>query len=132
MGLIEQLKDRWITWRTGKTREEREWDAWYNEHVNWLSPSIKQMFEKFKHVIIVDTDKFVDHTEPFTWVPNPDAKQYFWPQRPLGENCVWRFERVHWNEWEQDWQVNGLGDRDRIFVATNSDEDATMITLKYT
>lgn len=130
--MIEWLKDKWLTWRTGKTREEREWDTWYNENVNWISPSIKLMFEKFKHVIVVDTNKFVDHSEPFTWVPNSDAKQYFWPQRILGENCVWRFERVYWNEWEQDWKVNGIGSADLIFVATNSDEDATMIALKFT
>jgi len=128
----EWIVDKWLTWRTGKTRDEREWDAWYNENVNWLSPTISSMFEKFKHVIVVDADKFMDPREPFTWVPNKEANEYFWPVRKLGENCVWRFERVYWHIGAQDWVVNGMGDRDSIFVATNNDQDAIMITLKYT
>jgi hypothetical protein len=90
------------------------------------------MFSKFKHVIIVDTNKFVDHSEPFAWVPCLDAKQYFWPDRELGNNAVWRFERVCWHSGDQDWVVNGMGSVDHIFVATNNDEDAAMIALKYT
>ena len=125
------IVDKWLTWRTGKTREEREWTAWYNENVNWLSPIISTMFAKFKHVIVVNPETFMNPMEPFTWVPNDDAKQYFWPQRKLGENCVWRFERVI-PYGENDYYVNGIGDRDLIFVATNNDQDAIMITLKYT
>lgn len=129
--LKDYIVDKYLTWKTGKNKSERDWDVWYNENVNWLSPSIKKMFEKFKHIIVVDVDKFTDPTEPFTWVPCEDAKQYFWPQRELGNNAVWRFERVYWNEWEKDWKVNGLGVGDFIFVATNNDMDAMMIRLKY-
>jgi hypothetical protein len=129
--VIEWVKDRWLTWRTGKTKEERTWSAWYDQNVNYLASDITNMFEKFKHVIAVDVDKFVDHGEPFSWVPCADARQYFWPQRELGNNAVWRFERVVWNEWDQRWHINGIGNEDKIFVATNSDSDAIMISLKY-
>jgi hypothetical protein len=90
------------------------------------------MFMHFKHVIEVDSRKFIDHGEPFAYVPCEDARQYFWPARPLGENCVWRFERVYWNQWEQNWHINGMGDTDMIFVATNNDDDAVMVSLKFT
>jgi hypothetical protein len=53
-------------------------------------------------------------------------------QRELGNNTVWRFERVEWNRWDQRWHVNSLGGEDKIFVATNNDRDAMMISLKYT
>lgn len=128
----EWIVNKWLDFWTKTTKEQREWDAWYNENVNWLSPRISFMFAKFKHVILVDTNKFVDHSEPFAWVPCSDAKQYFWPDRELGNNAVWRFERVYWHSGDQDWVVNGMGSEDHIFVATNNDEDAAMIALKYT
>jgi hypothetical protein len=90
------------------------------------------MFKNFKHVIIVDPEKFVDHNEPFAWVPCKDARQYFWPERPLGENAVWRFERViKYPSTANEWEVNEFGGEDHIFVATNNDKDAIMIALKY-
>lgn len=131
MEIVEQIKDWYLTRKTGKTKAEREWEAWYNENVNYRAIRIKDMFKNFKHIIIVDSNKFFKF-DPFAWVPCDDAKQYFWPYRPLGENCVWRVERVM-NEpstaWE--WTVNELGGEDRVFVATNSERDAMMIALKY-
>lgn len=129
--LKEYIVDKWLTWRTGKSRSEREWIMWYDLNVNWRASSIDNMFEKFKHVIEVDIQKFMDMGEPFAWVPNNDAMQYFWPQRDLGNNAVWRIERVIWDKWTQSWHINGLGDEDKVFVATNSDKDAMMIALKY-
>ena len=142
MKLLDNIKDRWITWRTGKSRAVREWEAtqkqarrdweaWYNTNVNWRAYDITNMFENFKHVIEVSTDKFL-WDGGLDWVPHPDAKQYFWPHRPLGENCVWRLERVSWNPWEKRWNINEIAGEDKVFVATNSDEDAIMITLKWT
>lgn len=131
MELLERFKDWYLTKRTGKNKAEREWEAWYDVNVNYRASTIPDMFKNFKHVIEVNVEKFTDPHEPFTWVPVKDARQYFWPNRALGENCVWRFERVMWNQWQNCWDINGIGDCDKIFVATNSDYDATMIALKY-
>lgn len=131
MDLVEKLKDKYITWRTGKSKEQREWEAWYEVNVVYRASSISNMFMHFKHIITVDPDKFFDLCEPFAYVPNEDARQYFWPQRELGNNAVWRFERVVWDQWMQEWHINGLGDRDKVFVATNNERDAMMIALKY-
>jgi hypothetical protein len=89
------------------------------------------MFHKFRHTIQVDPDQFFNHAEPFAWVPNRAAAEYFWPDRPLGENAVWRIERVIWSKWDQRWHLNEIGGEDRVFVATNSDEDAAMIALSF-
>ncbi len=129
--LRDKLVDAWLTWQTKKSKEQREWESWYERNVVYRAGTIDNMFMHFKHVIIVNPDKFFDLCEPFTYVPNQDAKQYFWPQRELGNNAVWRFERVVWDRWTNSWHVNGMGDRDKVFVATNSDRDATMIALKY-
>jgi hypothetical protein len=131
MVMIEWIKDKWLTWRTGKVKSQREWEAWYETNVVYRASTIPNMFMHFKHVIIVSPELFFDRCEPFAYVPNEDARQYFWPARKLGENAVWRFERVIWDEWSKSWHINGMGDRDKVFVATNSDKDAMMIALKY-
>lgn len=127
----ERLVDAWLTWYTKKSKEQRTWEAWYETNVVYRASTIDNMFMHFKHIIVVDPDKFFDWCEPFCYVPTENARQYFWPQRKLGNNAVWRFERVTWNQWDQQWHVNGLGDRDKVFVATNSDEDALLISLRY-
>lgn len=132
MKLVDWATDKYLTWKTGKNKAQREWEAWYDQNVNYRSVRIKDMFGKFKHIIVVDSEKFMSPYEPFAWVPCKDAQQYFWPARPLGENAVWRFERVincPATAWE--WEVNELGGADTVFVATNSDEDALMLSLKY-
>ena len=129
--LRNKLVDKYLTWRTGKDRSTREWEAWYETNVVYRASNIPNMFMHFKHIIVVDANKFFDLCEPFAYVPCEDAKQYFWPARELGNNAVWRFERVIWNQWQNQWDINGMGDRDKVFVATNNDKDAMMIALKY-
>ena len=124
------IKQRYLTWRTGKTQEQRDWEAWYDITVNYRANDITDMFKNFQHVIEVDWNKFITDGG-LSWVHVPDASQYFWPQRELGNNCVWRMERVAWNPWDQRWHRNEISGEDRVFVATNSDKDAVMISLKY-
>lgn len=131
MNLKDYIVDRWLTWRTGKDKDQRDWEAWYEDNVNYRATKIKDMFKKFEHVIIVDSKKFM-REDPFTWAPREDAQQYFYPARPLGDNAVWRFERVMKapsTAWE--WVANDLYGEDKVFVATNNSKDATMIALKY-
>lgn len=127
----EYLVDKWLTWRTGKDKQQREWEAWYEVNVVYRAGTIPNMFMHFKHIIEVDAYKFFDPAEPFAWVPCEDARKYCWPARPLGNNAVWRFERVIWDQWDKCWHINGLGNEDKVFVATNNDKDAIMIALKY-
>lgn len=89
------------------------------------------MFKNFKHIIEVDKDLFFDCSDPFSWVPNQSAKQFFFPYRPTETTCVWRIEEVIWNPWTRDWHKVSLGGEFKAFVATNSDEDAVMVSLRY-
>ncbi len=129
--LKERIVDWYLTKRTGKDKSTREWEAWYNENVVWRADTIPNMFKNFEHVIEVDWRKFITDGGMGCWVPVESARQYFWPQRELGSNCVWRMERVIWDKWDRCWHINGLGDEDKIFVATNDERDAMMIALKY-
>lgn len=129
--LIEYIRDRWLTWRTGKTKDERAWLSWYDATVNYRADTIDDMFKNFRHVIMVNTEKFTDFYEPFSWAPCADAKQYFWPHCALANTAVWRFERVYWDTVMEQWRISSFGGVDHIFVATNSDDDAVVIALKY-
>lgn len=128
----EWIKDKWLTWRTGKDKAQRDWEAWYAENVVIRANTIDNMFMHFEHVIEVRSDKFFQF-DPFAWVPCEDAQQYLWPRRELGTNAVWRFERVRLDQWDNRWHIDEIGgDCDRVFVATNDDKDAIMIALKFT
>jgi hypothetical protein len=130
--MIEWIRDWYLTRKTGKTKAERDYITWYEQTVDDRATRIKDMFKNFKHIVIVDPNKFFDLDEPFGWMPCEDAKQYFWPARELGDNTVWRFERVMKEPataWE--WEINELGGTDKVFVATNNEQDAMMIALKY-
>jgi hypothetical protein len=130
MVMIEWIKDRWITWRTGKSKAERQWIAWYETNVVYRANTIPNMFMNFEHIIEVDSNKFMVE-DPFAWSPCDDAKQYFWPARELGNNAVWRFERVRKDRWDNMWHLDEMGGEDKVFVATNNSRDAVMIALKY-
>lgn len=131
MKIAEYITDRYLTWRTGKDKSQREWEAWYDVNVVYRARDITNMFIHFEHVMEVRWDNFFDHEEMGSWIPNKDAKQYFWPARELGDNAVWRIERVIWNQWDNRWHINELGGEDKVFVATNNSKDAVMMALKY-
>jgi hypothetical protein len=129
--MIEYIKDRWLTWRTGKDKYQREWEAWYDTNVVWRADTIPNMFMHFEYVMELNWNKFFDYAEPFAWIPCEDASQYFYPTRELGNNAVWRIERVMWDKWDNCWRINEIGGEDRVFVATNNSKDAMMMALKY-
>jgi hypothetical protein len=124
MVMIEWIKDRWITWRTGKSKAERQWIAWYETNVVYRANTIPNMFMNFEHIIEVDSNKFMVE-DPFAWSPCDDAKQYFWPARELGNNAVCK------DRWDNMWHLDEMGGEDKVFVATNNSRDAVMIALKY-
>jgi len=132
MILFDNIKDWYLTRTTGYTKAEREYKAWYEQTVNVRATRIKDIFRNFKHIVIVDPNKFFNLEQPFGWTVREDTKHYFWPARALGENAVWEFHRVMCEpstDWE--WTVNELGGEDKVFVATNNEQDAVMIALKY-
>ena len=126
------IKDKWyLAWRTGKDKDQREWEAWYEVNVVYRANDITNMFENFEYVMEVSWNSFFDQGAMGTWVPCEDARQYFYPARELGTNAVWRIERVIWDKWDQRWHINELGGEDKVFVATNNSKDAMMMALKY-
>lgn len=124
----EWIKDKYLTWRTGKDRQQREYEAWYSSTVNFRASTAEAVFANFEHVFQVNADKFlVFHmlTEP-----RDDMREYRWPQRELGDNMVWtilRGERMP----DGLFHITDFGSEDRVYIATNNSEDAIMLALKY-
>lgn len=129
--MIEYIKDKWLTWRTGLDKQDRDYKKWYEETVVWRSNTIENRFMNFRYIIPVSTNIF-DHAEPLSWVPNKDFKQYMYPKRELGDCAEFYFARGYRDPWDGKFHINDVQyDQDQVFVATNNEADAVMIALKW-
>ncbi len=129
--MITEIKEIWLTWRTGKDKVTRDWEKWRQENIVYSANTVQNYFMNFKHIIEVDSSKFWDYAEPFGWVPVEDFNQYAYPAKSLGDNAVGNWFRGYWNEWDNRFHICDMSGTDYVFVATNNDEDAVMISLKY-
>jgi hypothetical protein len=125
----ENLKDRWITWRTGKTKSQRDYEAWYNSTVNVRAKSVEEMFANFKYVFRVNPNKFL--IWHFSVEPRDDLRQYQYPQRALGDSLLWTVQRGDPNFWDNGFVITDPTEEDLVYLATNNSEDALMLALKY-
>lgn len=129
--MIEYIKDKWLTWRTGVDKQTRDHRKWYEETVVHRAGTIENMFMNFKYILPVSPDIFYD-TDLFGWVPTDEFRQYMYPNRDLGDCSVYYFARGYRDQWDGKFHLNDLrGDQDQVFVATNNEADAMMILLKY-
>jgi len=131
MVIIEYIKDKYLTWRTGLDKQTRDHQSWYEETVIQRASTIENMFINFKHILPVST-KIFDFSEPFGWYPNKEFRQYMWPNRESGDCTVYYFARGFRDPWDGKFHINDLRcEQDQVFVATNNERDAMMIALKY-
>lgn len=131
MWLIEYIKDKYLTWRTGLDKQERAWKKWSDENIVYRAATIENRFMHFKYIIPVSTDIF-DFDEPFGWFPRKDFQQYLYPNKELDDCSVYYFARGYRDQWDGEFHLNDMRhDQDQVFVATNNEVDAMMIALKY-
>lgn len=88
------------------------------------------MFKSFPYVVEADPFKLFTH-DPFGWILVDDAREYFYPSRPLGKNCYYMWLRVLWDSRNNQWAINDLIGDDRVFVACATEEDAVIISLRF-
>ncbi len=124
----ENLKDRWITWRTGKDRATRDYEEWINININVRASTAEDRYKNFKYLIRVDFWKAFD-VHMFTELKD-DLIQYRWPQRALGDNMVYGILRGEQMP-DGKFHLTDFGNEDRAYIATNNSEDAIMIALRY-
>ena len=130
MQIIEYIKDKYLTWGTGLTKQERVWRKWQEENIVRHASTIENMFMNFKYIFPVSVEIF-DLDEHVCWVPCKDFEQYCYPNRDLGNCAVYYFARGERNQWDGHFHFNEFGGGDQVFVATNNEIDAMMIALKY-
>ena len=131
MQIIEYIKDKYLTWRTGQDKQTRDWNKWYEETVVFRADTIENMFMNFKYILPVSVDIF-DHSEPFGWVPCRDFERYMYPARELGNNAVYYFGRGARDQYDGKFHLSDfIYEKDQVFVATNNEADAVMIALKW-
>ena len=129
--MIEYIKEKYLTWHTGLTKQERICRKWEEENIVARASTIENMFMHFEHIVPVST-KIFDLDEPFGWVVCQDFKQYLYPHRELGNNAVFYFARGYRDPWDGRFHITDLRcEQDQVFVATNNKNDAIMIALKY-
>lgn len=128
--MIEYIVDKWLTWRTGLKKQDREFNQWFEETVVQRAPTIENMFMNFKFIIPASTQIF-DHNEPFGWVPNKEFCQYMYPNREVGDSAVYYFARGYKDQWDGKFHLCDMRGSDQVFVATNNERDAIMITLRW-
>lgn len=129
--LYDRAVDKYLTWRTGETAEERVLNKWADENVVLRANTVENIFMNFKYVIPVKPDLWFDLSHPFGWVPKSDVTKFLYPNRELGDNTVYLWLRVSKNQWDGFRHIDELGGTDMVFAATNNDMDAMMISLKY-
>lgn len=123
----EWIVDCWLSWRTGKDKQQRAYEAWYNITVNSRAGLVEEVYKNFKYLIQVDDEKFLIHhmlTEP-----RDDMSEYRYPQRELGDNMLWTILRGE--QLQGEFYITDFGNEDRVYIATNNSEDAIMLALKY-
>jgi hypothetical protein len=129
--MFDYIKDKWLTWRTGLNKQDREFRKWFEETVVQNASTIENMFMNFKFILPVSTQIF-DHNEPFGWVPNKEFRQYMYPNRASGDYAVYYFARGYRDPWDGKFHLDDLRcEQDQVFVATNNEQDALMIMLKW-
>lgn len=129
--LVDTVKDKYLTWRTGKDKTTRDWEKWRDENIVYNAHDVQNYYRNFKHIIQVDPKKFWNYSDPFGWVPVDDFLKYEYPQKQLGDNAVANWFRGEWGMWDKRFHIDDCFGTDHVFVATNNDEDAVMIALIY-
>lgn len=137
--MIEWIRDRWLTRRTGMSREDREFCQWVDRNIVHNANTVENMFHNFEYIVPVSTDIFdldkpfgSQTAWPFGWTPCEGFREYLYPNRPLGANAVYYFARGYRDAWDGRFHISDLrGEQDQVFVATNSDRDAMMIALRW-
>ena len=128
---IEYTVDRYLTWKTKKTKKIRDYEKWKKETLFPSSSTVDEYFKNFKYVLTLSYGSVMtDYCPFFGNQPNAEFRTYLFPSREIGKHCearVFRVSRYSDNRYHFD----DMGGSDLLFVATNSTEDAVMLSLKY-
>jgi hypothetical protein len=129
--LIAQWKEKYLTWKTGQTQSERAWDQWKIATINHNASTVQDYYTNFKYILELDYKKVYKEDAPHGWIATDEFTEYMYPNRPMGDNTIVKWFRGEWNQWDDRYWFSELGGEDAVFAATNNEQDAIMIALKF-
>lgn len=134
MNIFNNIKEWYLTKKTGLTTKEREIRAWYDERINYRATYIDEIYHGFDYIIEVDPYLVLDFGHPFGWYSLTDFQKFQYPAQHIEAAAFWA--------WVRGFRENSLGRRryinneigggDSLFVMTNSKDIAVKISAKYT
>ena len=134
MKLYNDIKAKYFQWRHGMDQAQWDYKQWNEAHICQRANDVTNYFQGFKHVIPVSYLRVNTILEPMfgMHVPGPEIKEYTWPNKEVGQHAMLGHFRGFWDKWDGRFHISDIGgDVDQVFVATNNDEDAFMIALRF-
>lgn len=107
--------------------------SWVTSTVISSAMTVDQRYANFKHIIEVRPELILHYPDcsPFSErVDDTFRQKYCWPNKPLGDCAI--VEWVRCTEFRGQLEIDDCFGHDRLFVATNNDRDALMISMRYT
>lgn len=111
-----------------KAKSIRYYQQWCAENIDMRASYVEHMFRRFEFCFEVDYMKFFDHGDTSGWVPIDNS--FFYPERHPPSCCVWKIFRVE-DKQNGLTRVNEMFGADKVYVATNNEEDAVMMALRF-
>jgi hypothetical protein len=128
--ILDIVEDKYLTWKTGLPKADRDYVYWKDRNIVQNAGDANNYFYGYKFVFTTDYAKVFTEADIWGLCPNADFLSYMWPKRPLGNHCYYNIFRGEWNQHDHRFHFTEFG-TDELFVATNSEEDAMMLLLKY-
>lgn len=134
MNIFSRIKERYMDWRYPTTKHQRRLEAWLRPRIFYPGRTPKEYFCGFKFVVRVNYDSV--YSGPYDGMFGrsmcQDFKAYLYPTRSFEEGpCIALIDRGLWNKYTGEFEFNGLGGDDEMFVATNNEDDVIMLALRF-
>jgi hypothetical protein len=128
---VENVIEEWITYRTGKTKRERDIEEWMKTNTTSNAASIRVALKGCKHIIEVNWHKiYKDSHDFFGWSACKEFRDLYSSEvREIGDFAVVCSMRGVYDK-DLIFIDNTFGD-DHVFVGTNNEYDAITIALLY-
>ena len=131
MRILKRIHQKWF--ESEKEKLHRIETEWNKTHINERADTVRDMFPTFKHIIRLDGRKIAPVRAGLVYeYPIKEFKEMFmFPNKELGDHTVIRILRGVDTDDDRIFELNELGGYDYAFAATNNDEDASFIVLRY-
>lgn len=115
------------------TGRERVLRRWVVNHADRDAKTARWLLKSFKHVIEVNPAKFFAFEENGVLVPVEIWNEFSFPHRRLEDSCMFALLNCSWENGDLKLSVEDQrrGKNTHLFVATNSDDDALLLSLLF-